>query len=546
MPRVPTVDGPSVALNPAPNAYQSTPSALGGAGEVRARQFGQAAQAGGQVVAEMQRQQNRDDLDAVFRAETALKDDYLKFERDELGKNGENAKGASERSGAWWGEAEKKYTEGLTERQAHAFRRSATQMRLASKSTLGRHEQHQSEIALRESAQARVGTAISTATADPTPERLGLARKEITEAVGISSKMAGDAPEVTERKLSEAMTLMHRNVVMKLADSDPDAAKAHYYANKKEINGETRLVLEKTLETSGRLQKAQEAADGLVLKFGDDLAAAMKHIEDNYSGETEKAVKDEFTQRYTRVKGAKQQMSQTAYETALLATVQGQRVPAAVWAQMDDGHKAAIIEKREAEEKARRLAAQGKAIKTDFTTWDKINRMATDDPKAFVAFDLGRVADRVSSGDLQEFGNLQRRLRSGDDKAQKEVVSVSQQVDVALDSLSLRPNTPDQAAARKAIYDALTAEQAGRDNKTPLTYDERQKVIDRQILKAVSSPGMVWDTTKRVYQMTPEERAKAEPTSEDRKVLVERFKKAGVAKPTDDQINEAFRRWKGL
>jgi hypothetical protein len=550
--RLPTVEGPSVAPQgvDSRSAYQSTPAGLGGAAAVQARQIGQVAQVADAYLDMRRKEQNRDDLDSVFRAETGLKEDYLKFERDELGKYGANAKGAGERAAQWWGEAEKKYGEGLTERQAFAFKRSATQLRIASSSTLARHEQHQSNESLKESSTARIGTAIQTATADPTDERVANSRKEITEAVNITSNLAGDTPEVRERKLAEALTMMHKGVVTRLADSsnpdDLDRAKAYYYTHKKEIDGTSRAVIEKTLERSSVLTEAQTAVDELRTKFGDDLPAAMKHIEATYTGEKEKAVKAEYTSRYTTDKAGKQAISQTAYETALLHTVQGQRVPNAVWNQMDDGHKAAIIEKREAEEKARRAAAEGKPIKTDFTTWNKLNRMATDDPKAFVAFDLGRVADKISGGDLQEFGNLQRKLRSGDEKPHKEIVSVSQQVDVALDGLALRANTPEQAAARKAIYDALTAEQAGRDNKTPLTYDERQKVIDRQIMKAVSSPGMVWDTTKRVYQMTPEERAKAEPTSEDRKVLVERFKKAGVAKPTDEQINEAFRRWKGL
>lgn len=550
MPKVQTVDGPSVAPQAAPDAYQRAPQALGGVAAVQARQIGQVAQAADAYIDMRQKEQNRDDLDAVFRAETGLKDDYLKFEREELGKYGVNAKGATERAQAWWGEAEKKYGEGLTDRQAFAFKRSATGLRQASSSTLARHEQHQSNESLKESSQARIGTAIQAATADPTDERVQNSRKEITESVSIASNLAGDPPEVRERKLAEALTLMHKGVVTRLSDTnnpdDLDRAKAHYYTYKKEIDGATRAVIEKTLERSSVLTEAQTAVDELRVKFGDDLPAAMKHIENTYTGEKEKAVKAEYTSRYSTDKAGKQAMSQTAYETAQLAVVQGQRVPNSVWNQMDDGHKSAIVEKQRAEAKRREAEANGKPIKTDFTTWDKLNRMATDDPKAFAAFDLGRVADKISGGDLQEFGNLQRRLRSGDEKTHKEVVSVAQQVDVALDSLSLRANTPDQAAARKAIYDALTTEQNQRDNKTPLSYDERQKVIDRQIMQ-VTVPGTLWGTNdKPAYTLTPEQRAKAQPTAEDRKTLLQRFKAKGIENPTDEQINNAFRIWKKL
>lgn len=548
MPRVPTVEGPSVQTNALPDAYQSTPSAIGGAGMAQAQQFGQAAQAVGAYQQMRQQEQNRDDIDAVFRAETALKDDYLKFERDELGKQGVDAKGAGERAAAWWGEAERKYGDGLTARQLSAFKRSATQTRLASVSALGRHEQHQSNEALKESSQARIGAAIDLAVGDPTPERLSAARKDIAEAVGIASKLAGMPPEAAERKLSEAMTLMHRNIVMSMVDRDPDAAKAYYYTNKKEINGATRITLEKTLEHGGRLQKAQEAADELMVKFGNDMPAAMAHIEKTYQGEDEKAIKAEVLQRFTTIKSTKQAMSLTAYETALLHTVRGQKVPADVWSQMDDGHKAALIEKQEAEAKQRLAEARGQAVKTDFGTWDKINRMVTEDPKAFAAFDLGRVADKLSGGDLQEFGALQRKLRTGDDKPLKEAVTLAQQIDVVVDGLRLNGQANDERRSqlRKAINDALVAEQQGRKGNEPLTYEERQRVIDRQIMQ-VAVPGFLWDKKKLAYELKPGEakNAKIVVPDDDRELIVEALKTKGRI-VDEAAILELYRRQKGL
>jgi hypothetical protein len=232
----------------------------------------------------------------------------------------------------------------------------------------------------------------------------------------------------------------------------------------------------------------------------------------------------------------------------MLHTVQGQKVPAAVWSQMDDGHKAAIIEKREAEAKQRRLEAEGKAVKTDFGTWDKVNRMVTDDPKAFVAFDLGRLADKISRGDLQQFADLQRKLRTSDDKPLKEAVNLAQQIDVVVDSLRLNGTANDEKRAqlRKSINDALIAEQQGRKKGEELTYEERQKVIDRQIMK-VTVPGFIWDTTKRAYELKPgeAEKAKIVVPDDDRKLIIQALKAKG--RPTDEQaIVELYRRQKGL
>lgn len=536
MPRVPTVEGPSLQTNAAPNAYQTAPTALGEAGMAQARQLGQLAELAKQ-------QQNRDDIDTVFRAETALKDDYLKFERDELGKSGADAKGTNERAAAWWGEAQAKYADGLTGRQRFAFDRSATQLRQASQSTLARHEQHQVNESLKESAQARVGTAVETAIADPTSERLALSRKEIAEAVGMAGKAAGYTPEITQAKVTEALSLMHKGVVMRLVDNDPDAAKAYYYGNRKEIGGGTQITLEKALQHGGMLQKAQEAADKITVEHP-DLADAMAYVEKNFQGEEEKAVKLEVQSRYATIKGAKNEISTQAYGSALLAVQQGQRVPADVWSKMDDSHRAAVLQHQEARAKALAAEAAGEKIKTNFAAWDQLNRLVGSDPTAFANEDLGKWQASISKQDLMEFAGLQRKIRSGAEGAHG-VATLAQQVDVVTEQLRLegQSNAEKRGQLKRSIYDALNSEQRQRGRE--LTYDERQKVIDQQIMQ-VSVPGFIWGTSEKpAYQLTPEERGKIVVPDADRKLITDALRAKG--RPVNDQaVLDLYRRQKGL
>jgi hypothetical protein len=543
--RVVAPEGTSVDPAGIPNAYQTTPGALGEAGMSRARLLGQGAQAAQAYGAMQREEQNRQDIDTVFRAETGLKDDYLKFEREELGKLGADAKGAGERLEKWWQESQGKYADGMTERQKFAFMRSATALRQAGTSTLGRHEQHQARESLKESSQARVGTAIELAVGDPTPERVAQARKEISEAVGIGAKAAGLPPEAAQAKLSDALTLMHRNITLRLVDTDPDAAKAYYYTHKKEVSGSTQATLEKTLEHGGRLQKAQEAADTIMQQFADP-AAAMKHIEDTYGGEDEKEIKAEVYDRFTKVEAAKNMMSGKAYDTAKLHVVQGQRVPAAVWSQMDDGHKAQIIEKREAEAKQRRAEAEGRAVKTDFATWDTLNRMVTTDPKAFINYDLGRVADRISRGDLQELGNLQRKIRAGGDEA-KDVVTLQQQIGTTVDQLRLtgRENTERRGMLEHKVVEAIRSEQRAKGK--PLNDEERQKIIDRNVMEVtVDRPWyQLGDATRRAFELTPEELAQVVVPDADRKLIIEALTIKG-RKVDEATIRARYLRQKGL
>lgn len=542
--KVPTVDGPSVQQQATPNAYQTAPNGPG-AGAVRAQQLGQLAGAVNEYAAYQQREQNKADLDSVFRAETALKDDYLKFEREQLGLSGIDAKGAAERSEKWWGEAKLKYSGELSERAYSAYERSFTQLRQASASTLMRHEQTQTDRALEASAKARIGSAIELAQSDPNPERLATAKREIIEAVSIVGNRAGLPPEAIQAQLAESLTLMHRGVVMRMLDAEQfDEAKAYYFGNKKEINGGTQLALEKSLDHSGKLQKAQTAADEIMGRFG-DMGAAMEHIEKTYSGEDEKSIKAEVHSRFTVKQQASNAMSQKAYESGLLAIGEGRKVPASAWAQMDDGHKAAILDRQRAEAKRRETEAEGRSVKTSLAAWDQLNRMVTDDPKGFSSVDLLRFQDKVSKQDLMEFANIQRKIRSGDDKPVRDSATLIQQIDVIRDDLKIKPNSPDDSALRKSVFDAVNAEQQQKDKV--LTYEERQKVIDRTVLE-FSVPGRFFGSdTKRAYQLKPEERqvAKVKINDDDRKRIETKLKAAG--QPADAAAVEAwYRRWKGL
>lgn len=540
MPTVPTVHGPSVEQAGLPSAYETAPQALGRAGAVVSEQLGGASH----LTAEYAKQvQNRDDLDAVFRAETGLKDEYLKFERDELGKKGVDAKGASERAAQWWDDAQSRYGEGLNARQQFAFRRTATAVRQASSGTLGRHEQQQSDISLQESAQARISTAAGLATMDPTEERVATARKEIMEAVQIGGKAAGYTPEIMQAKTNEALTLMHKGVVLRLVDQDADAANAYFYQHRKEIDTQTQVTLEHALKRGGVLQKAQTAADEILNKFT-DLGEASKYIEKNFSGEQEEAVKKEVEHRFTVAQAAKTKITEDAYGTASLAAEQRKSVPAAVWARMDDAHRAAIIAKQDAIAKADKAAARGEAIKTDFPTWDRLNRQISADPQGFAKQDLAVFMGNISGNDLQQLADVQRRIRQGGDEA-KNVTTTAQQIDTALDGIKVQNNTERSGQARRAIYDALDVAQ--KEKGRALSYEEKQKVIDQQIMQ-VTVPGVLWDSTKRSFEVqgTPDAaKAKVVVPDNDRALITQALQKRG--RPvTDAAILDLYKRSKGL
>lgn len=82
--RVPTVEGPSVALAPLPGVEQRAPAALGRPGETQAAYLGQVAQGAATLFEQMQRQREQDDQVRVDEALNALKERQLDltFNRD--------------------------------------------------------------------------------------------------------------------------------------------------------------------------------------------------------------------------------------------------------------------------------------------------------------------------------------------------------------------------------------------------------------------------------------------------------------------------------
>lgn len=535
MPQVPRVTGPGVDLRAAPNVQQNV------SGVNSAAFGGRTAALVGDLGNTFQHIKDTNDADQVFRAETALKTDYLAFERSEMERQGVDAKGAGERAAKWWGEASTKYAEGLTSgRQSQIFNRSLTAVQMAGNETLLRHETQQRNRSVAESTMAQAGTAANIAIADPSQERVDLSRQQIISSYSVLGKLRGEAPEVTQAATQKALTDMHKGVVMRLVDDDPDAAKAYFYTHRKEIDGSQQQVIEKALKHGGLLLKGQQVADKVMNDYT-DLNQANAYIEANFSGEEEKAVKQEVQQRWAMKDTVMNKARTEAYGQGQLLVARGQRVPQSLALTMGDGHYAQLLEHAEA--RAKRLAAEDK-IKTDFKTYDTLNRLSWQDPQSFANLDLGRFQDRLSSADLKRFSEDQQKM--GTAEGQKGLQSREQQIATAMDQLKLRgdSNAEKRGLFSRKVNDALMEEQKvlGR----PLKYEETQKVIDQQTI-SVAIPGFIWDTEKRAYEVKGSERDKAKIVvpEDDRKQIIEALRAKG--QPTNEvNILDLYKRVKGI
>lgn len=545
MPVVPRVSGPSVELRAAPNATQNiagiTPDAFG-ARDVRN------LQEIGQIVNHIKEQ---DDADRIFRAETALKTDYLAFEQSELERKGVDAKGAGERSAKWWGEAQKKYSAELNNgRQERIFQRSSSAIQMAGNQTLLRHETQQRNQSLAESTIAQVQSASDMAIADPSPDRVQMSRQQIIASNQVLGQLRGDAPDVIEQRTKTALTGMHKGVVMKTVDEDPDAAKAYYYSHRKEIAGPDQVVIEKALKNGGLLLKGQQVADEVMGKFT-SIGEAESYIQKNYSGEEEKAIKHEVRDRFRVMEMSTSKAQTDAYEQGQLIVAKRGKIPQNLALTMGEGNYARLIEHQEAKARAdeaharARAGDKDKAIKTDFRTYDEINRMSWQDPQSFLTLDLGRFQDRLSTADLKKFSEDKQKL--GTAEGVKGLQSRQQQITTAIDQMKLGggSNAEKRGLFTRNVNDAIEQEQ--KTQGRPLKYAEIQKVIDQQVM-TVAVPGFLWDSEKRNFEVTPEDRAKKPVVvvpDFDKKQITEALKAKGM-KVNDENIRALYQSVKGI
>lgn len=294
MPTVPRVTGPEVAPQGLPNAMLSTAGGDAAAfGGIQARMVGESA-----VIA--QRVKDQSDVDSVFRAETALKTDYLAFEREELNKQGANAAGAAERTKGWWEKAASTYGADLSPEARRAFEHRAAQVRLTGTETLMRHAQTQANKSLVESSNATAQTSANLAEADPSPDRVLKARTDIVTAVNAAGKVLGWDEKQRAKATLELTSPMHTTIIENLAVKDAAAARKWYKDNKDEITSKDYAKIEKHLDTAGLAEKSQVEAVKIVSQYGPgQTAEAQKAIDAlDVTAEEKKAIRAEVEHRH--------------------------------------------------------------------------------------------------------------------------------------------------------------------------------------------------------------------------------------------------------
>lgn len=246
-------------------------------------------------------------------------------------------------------------------------------------------------------------------------------------------------------------------------------------------------ALVKPVAEAARVSRAQEIGDQMVVQYADE-AEAVDAVRKAHGGADEeffvKAVQQRFGEKAEAMKVAQDKMADDAWSYV----ARGQRPPQSIFRRLDGKSQYAINNALEAKARGRE-----DAVKTDWNRYAELRELALSDPAEFLRRDLRNEFPYLAKGEREGLLDLRDKLAKGGDKA-TEVVSMEQQVTASTNTLQLGSNAERKGQFQSAVYAEVTAE-AKRLGREP-NYDERQKIIDRMMLKEDS----LWGG-KRYYQV---------------------------------------------
>lgn len=548
MPSVPTYDGLQVAQQGLPSVRResiASPDMFGAVGERMQKQGNALQNAGSDLAVVAGRMQDRENADMLFRAETAIKNDYLNFETQVRERRGQNAWGATKDAADWWEKKTKEHGENLgNDVQRRLFSEQAAKMRLSSLDGISKHESDQRRISIGESAQASIVGSINMAAATAANAPRAVAsedgsvkqsfdvapfKSDLVKRVQVLSNINGWTPEIRAYKEAEYLTNFHKQIIQSLADKDASAARSYFDANKSEINGSEQDTIGRVIKIGETKQAGFDfLARPDIQKLGneaDQVAAAR----DFFAKEPEKreAVIQEIKTRWTEQRQFREAGQKDAADAAWKAYSDAKNinaVPASVLAAMD-GRDVFAIKKHAAE-------SAGEALpKTDWDRYYQLRQFALSNPAGFAQLDLRREFPNLGKAEREGLIDLQSKKPH----EIKEVASLENQLSNTHDLMKWGTNDKEKKGLfDRTVQQAISAEQQ-RVGK-PLGYEDRQKIIDRMLVEGkVTGSGILFDDKKQVFQVEgSEDAAKFVPTipKTERTKIEAALKRAG--KPADD------------
>lgn len=483
MPRVPVYNDTTVRPQALPDARVVAPRS-------DLPQVGHELSVAGSDLGEIaKREQELRDADRLFRTEAQMRDDYLKFETSLQDRRGQNAWGATADVEKWFNDNGQKYTDGLeTDRQRRLFVPKLTELKQQSLERASSYEAQQRRVSLEESAKASIQSATNLAAASwNSPDAIASAKRDITQRIAVQAGFNGWTPERRAAEETANLTNLHKQVLQAMVDKDPQAAAKYFADNKGEIAGADQAEIGRLVEDGGIRERSQKESDAILAQSSNEaeaLAVARK-FEGKLRDAVVERVKAGFADAHAAAEADQRKTADMAWDYFGRFNHVSD-IPTSVLDKLD-GRTLHTMQVQERQEK----------VQTNWETYSQLFEQAKNDLASFKKVDLRGYQGDLAPAQLKQLIELQKAPLASPDIAQ-----LSQQLSVAHNLLKLK-KPEDKGAFDSAVQTALADEQAAKGDKK-LTYDERQKVIDRMMTQGEIKDGGwfgLWSPNRTFYQV---------------------------------------------
>lgn len=544
MATVPTYDAPLVNPAPLPGVRQesvASPGLFSAEGDQLQRFGGSVEKSGADflgIATNIQAKQNATD---VFNAHSALANNYIAYQTEQSQRVGVDARGLTQETANWFDKQIGDQSDNLKNTvQKRAFRMQAEGLKEQGISAFSHFEATQTRAAAVNAGQSSITSMTNLAASQvgtPTQdEALGAAKMQILNNLADLKKLGGWTGERYAVETDKALTNLHLQVIQNLNRIDPSEAEDYFKFNKGEINGGMYDSIDKMIANGNFLKKAQEAADSIDYD-NTPQAEAEATIRDTTEGKVQRAAILEVRQRYSEKHSLMLRDQQDAGNTAakiLANTGSLLSVPPDVMARVS-GEVQLNLQARAVQIAKRELPT------TEGDLYYDLRKMWRDDKENgstnFAKLDLNKFSAHLSPSDFEEFVKLQ----TTPDKPPREE-SFGRQLQTMYNVMGWTPSQNKQQmgnfelTARRAISDAESV--AGHY----LNDDERQKILDRLVVDGkIQGSGWFRDTREKAYEAygTPDQKNfVAIPSDKDYAAARDALVRKGIAKPTEQQIND--------
>lgn len=558
MPVVPRLSSPQIQATGLPNArsnVKATEESFGGGQSAAA--VGQAAQSvlGAAQKFVIEEKQKADDV-ATTEAYTKLVQAKNRLTYDPqagaLSKTGKNAFGViDEYNSSFDKEADAIESSLSNQSQKDVFRKIRGQQKNEFDGTLQRHVFGESKKFDEETTTSSIKITRDDALQNyQNPERVSQAIGMQRSLVMAHAQRNGLPPEMVKMQLDDVTSKTHAEVVSRfLANGDDLKAKAYFEANRAGVTGVDSSHLEKALEEGSVRGESQRQSDALIAQSG-SMAEALASAKEIKDPKVRDAATDRVKAHYSAQKAAEAERTERIMTSAgniIDKTGSVDQIPPGQWATLSPSEKANLktyaAHKREGTQPA-----------TDWQQFYDLKTLASapESRTEFMKTNLMQYRGLMADAQFKELIETQTSLRKNDGKADAKLDGYRTNAGIVNDTLlaagyktSPKPGTDD--AEKVALFRSKVDEEMRvlqSQTGKPASNEEVKNIVDNLLVKTVTQKGFLWDTTKRAFELSADEKKKMDAPVKDipaleRSKIEEALRRRNIP-ATDDKIRDLY------